>query len=102
MYHTSIIETYVSLAVHHQDVLLGVQGHIIDILRQYYSFYMSITFVYTAKGKQVTQYMSLIQSPVTYKWTGRREQGYIARKKQQDHKLPMPGEKAKLEGSRSV
>ena len=27
MYHTSIMETYVSLAVHHQDVLLGVLGH---------------------------------------------------------------------------
>ena len=26
-YHTSIMETYVSLAVLHQDVLLGVLGH---------------------------------------------------------------------------
>ena len=36
--------------------------YIIDIYRQYYSFYISVTFVYTAKGKQVTQYMSIFKA----------------------------------------
>ena len=34
----------------------------INIYRQHYLFYISITFVYTAKGKQVTQYMSLFKA----------------------------------------
>ena len=33
----------------------------INIYRQHYLFYILITFVYAAKGKQVTQYMSLLK-----------------------------------------
>ena len=72
-----------------------VKLYVIDKMRQYYSFYLSITSVFTAKGKTG-------QNPVTYKMNRTTRAGVHSQRKATGPQLPKPGEKAKLEGSRSV